>query len=92
MRIYGRMRDMVRMRSRRVDRAAPRTDVVHHPGGPGRRRSPATILDEPKPCSVCKRPAITGTIRGRAVHMWCEKRWVVLPDEQIARIVHGVAA
>lgn len=91
MRIYGQLREVVRLDTMSWTERRPDGRLVTWPGRLLPAQEPGQILDEPKPCSVCKEPAITATARGRAHHMWCEKRWTILPDEQLAKIIHGVA-
>lgn len=50
------------------------------------------FLDDPKPCSRCKTPALTATTRGRAHHVQCEGWLDRLPDQSENQIVFGIAA
>lgn len=66
--------------------------VIIHAGRLLESQEPGTLLDEAKPCTVCKGATVTATARGRAVHPTCEGWLDVIPDAIHARIVSGVAA
>jgi hypothetical protein len=59
----------------------PLSRWTHHPDG---RITLGVLLDAPvalpwlpapKPCSRCKQPSWSGTVRGRAVHPNCDAPW-----------------
>lgn len=66
--------------------------LVHHVGKlllDG--QTPTKLIETPRPCSVCKNPTITTTMRGRPIHDTCEGWGNVLPDELEAQVVFEVA-
>lgn len=66
--------------------------LVHHMGKlllEG--QTPTKLIDKPRPCSKCKQPTITTTMRGRPIHDTCEGWLNVMPDELEAQVIFGIA-
>lgn len=70
----------------------PEGDHVLHYGRLWDRQQPLQMLETPKPCTRCKRPAEVATSRGRAHHPQCEGWLEVLPDQSVNTILFGIAA
>jgi hypothetical protein len=70
----------------------PSGRLVHHVGKlllDG--QTPTKTIDPPRPCSVCKTPTVTTTMRGRPIHDTCEGWGNVMPDELEAQVIFGIA-
>jgi hypothetical protein len=69
-----------------------RARLVHHVGKlllDG--QTPTKLIEKPRPCSICKTPTYTTTMRGRPIHDTCEGWGNVMPDELEAQVIFGIA-
>lgn len=90
--IGGIRRHVVHMSPKTWTEQEPSGRLVHHVGKlllDG--QTPTKWIEAPRPCSVCKTPTHTTTMRGRPIHDTCEGWGNVMPDELEAMVVFHVA-